>query len=69
MITLFGKPIVSTSANISGEAAPLLFHNISEVIINSVDYVVKLNHDKINQLKPSTIIKLHKDGEYEVIRK
>jgi L-threonylcarbamoyladenylate synthase len=69
MITLFGKPIVSTSANISGEAAPLMFSNISETIIKSVDYVVDWDQNKIKQLKPSTIIKLHKNGEYEVIRK
>jgi L-threonylcarbamoyladenylate synthase len=69
MITLFGKPIVSTSANISGEAAPLMFNNISEKIVQSVNYVVNMDHSKIKQLKPSTIIKLHKDGEYEVIRK
>jgi L-threonylcarbamoyladenylate synthase len=69
MITLFGKPIVSTSANISGEAAPIMFNNISEKIIQSVNYVVNVDHSKIRQLKPSTIIKLHKDGAYEVIRK
>ncbi|MGD0711450.1 MAG: L-threonylcarbamoyladenylate synthase [Bacteroidales bacterium] len=69
MITLFGKPIVSTSANISGETTPLMFSNISEKIIKSVDYVVDLDHSKIKQLKPSTIIKLHDNGEYEVVRK
>jgi L-threonylcarbamoyladenylate synthase len=69
MITLFGKPIVSTSANISGEGTSLLFSNIPDKIIKAVDYVVNLNHDKIKQLKASTIIKLHRNGEYEVIRK
>jgi L-threonylcarbamoyladenylate synthase len=69
MITLFGKPIVSTSANISGEITPLLFSNIPKEIIKSVDYVVNWDQSKIKQLKASTIIKLHKDGEYEVIRK
>jgi len=68
LITLFGKPIVSTSANISGEPTPLLFCKISEKITKSVDYVVKIGHDKINQLKPSTIIKLRKNGEYDIIR-
>ena len=69
LITLFGKPIVSTSANISGETAPLMFNNISEKIIQSANYVVNIDHSKLKQLKPSTVIKLHKDGEYEVIRK
>ncbi len=68
LITLFGKPIVSTSANFSGDPTPLSFHKISEKIIQSVDYVVRVGHDKINQLKPSTIIKLSKNGEYEIIR-
>jgi len=69
LITLFGKPIVSTSANISGEATPLLFSKIEEKIKDSVDYIVKIDHDKIKQLKPSTILKLHSDGEFEIIRK
>lgn len=69
LITLFGKPIVSTSANFAGEPTPLLFCKISEEIIKAVDYVVKIGHDKINQLKPSTIIKLNSNGEYEVIRR
>lgn len=69
MITLFGKPIVSTSANFSGDTTPLMFSNISERIIQSVDYIVNLDHSKIKQLKPSTIIKLHDNGEYEVVRK
>jgi len=68
MITLFGKPIVSTSANISGEVAPVSFCKISEEIINSVDYIVKHERNKLKQMKPSTIIKLHDDGEYEIIR-
>ena len=68
LITLFGKPIVSTSANISGEPTPLLFCKISDKIIQSVDYVVKIGQNKINQLKSSTIIKLSENGEYEVIR-
>jgi len=69
LITLFGKPIVSTSANISGEPTPLLFGKISEKIIQSVDYVVKTDHDKIRQLKASTIIKLSENCEFTIVRK
>jgi len=68
LVTLFGKPIVSTSANISGIPAPLLFNKISEEIKKSVDYIVTTGQDKINQLKPSTILKLHSDGEFQIIR-
>ncbi|WP_299104409.1 L-threonylcarbamoyladenylate synthase [uncultured Tenacibaculum sp.] len=60
MIDLFGKPIVSTSANISGEPTPKSFSEISEAILNSVDYVVNLQQDKVNE-KSSTILKI--DGD------
>ncbi len=60
MITDFGKPIVSTSANISGEPTPKSFSEISKSILNGVDYVVDLQTDKIST-KSSTILKI--DGE------
>lgn len=62
------KPLVSTSANISGQPTPIAFKDISPQIINGVDYVVKLNQDKING-KSSTIIKLTNDSQVKVIRK
>lgn len=69
LIQLFGKPIISTSANISGEENPIYFNKISKDIINSVDYVVDLFHDRIKEIKPSTIIKLKVNGEFSVIRR
>jgi len=68
LVTHFGKPIVSTSANISGAETPLLFSKISEDILKSVDYVVNSGHNIIKQMKSSTIIKLSSDGNYMVIR-
>ncbi len=62
------KPLVSTSANISGQPTPIAFKDISPEIVNGVDYVVKLNQDKING-KSSTIIKLTNDSQVKVIRK
>lgn len=62
------RPLVSTSANISGEPTPQSFKEISPAIINGVDYVVQLHHDKVNG-KPSTIIKLTQDAQVTVIRK
>jgi len=50
MIQKFEKPIVSTSANISGDEAPLFFSMISPEIVKGVDYVVNLYHNRINQL-------------------
>jgi L-threonylcarbamoyladenylate synthase len=68
LIEEFGKPIVSTSANISGGENPLTFNMISETILNKVDYVVDLYHQSMNEVKPSTIIKFHDNGEFEIIR-
>ncbi|NRT11910.1 L-threonylcarbamoyladenylate synthase [Flavobacterium sp. 14A] len=62
------KPLVSTSANISGQPTPKSFKEINPEIIKGVDYVVNLQRDKIAG-KPSTIIKLTSDSQVKVIRK
>jgi len=67
LIQKFGKPIVSTSANISGSPTPGTFKEIDQSILGRVDYVVNLYQDKIND-SPSTIIKISNEGELEVIR-
>lgn len=63
----FKKPIISTSANISGVPTPKSFNQISKAILKGVDYVVNLQHDKKNDT-PSTIIKLTNDCQVKVIR-
>lgn len=68
IIRELGKPIISSSANISGEPTPLVFKQISPDVINQADYVVKLFHDQFNQSKASTIIRLFENGSYKVIR-
>ena len=67
LLKQFGKPIVSTSANVSGEATPKSFSEISQAILDSVDYVVDLQHDSKND-KSSRILKINTDGTIEVIR-
>jgi L-threonylcarbamoyladenylate synthase len=62
------RPLVSTSANISGMFTPKTFKEISPEIIKGVDYVVNLQHDKVCK-NPSTIIKLGLDSQVKVIRK
>lgn len=62
------KPLVSTSANISGMFTPKSFKEISPEIIKGVDYVVNLHQEKICD-KPSTIIKLTLDNQVKIIRK
>jgi len=68
LIRRFGKPIVSTSANISGYEAPAVFSQIADEIKNSVDYIVVYKQDYFTRSKPSTIIRLRDDGMYTIIR-
>lgn len=67
LIANFGKPIVSTSANISESPTPMCFEEIDPSILDSVDYVVNLYHEKVNT-KPSTILKVDKNGKIIVLR-
>ncbi len=69
LIRQFGKPIVSTSANISGMPDPVTFSQIPAAIIKGVDHVVDHNRDRIVKAKASRIIKLHPNGEFTVIRR
>jgi L-threonylcarbamoyladenylate synthase len=68
LVKRFGKPIVSTSANISGDPSPIVFREISNELITHVSYTVDLYHDQINSSKPSTIIRLFENGEFIIIR-
>jgi L-threonylcarbamoyladenylate synthase len=61
------KPLVSTSANISGMPTPNSFKEIDHHILDGVDYIVNLHHEKI-AAKPSTIIKLGNNLQVKVIR-
>ncbi len=69
LIQKFGKPIVSTSANVSGETSPSSFNEIKLDIMNKVDYIVNLRQKEINNTKPSTIIKIAMNGEFKILRK
>jgi L-threonylcarbamoyladenylate synthase len=57
LIKRLRKPLVSTSANISGDASPANFSEISVEIINGVDYVVQYRRDEKTLCAPSSIIK------------
>jgi L-threonylcarbamoyladenylate synthase len=69
LIKRFGKPIVSTSANISGTPSPAIFDEISDEIISSVDYVVSWRQNDIQKRPASSIIKLEENGIFKIIRK
>lgn len=68
LIEKLGRPIVSTSANISGGPAPKTFSAISEEIMIGVDYVVDYRQEDKSPAVPSRIIKMKKNGLIEVIR-
>ena len=65
----FRKPIVSTSANISGEPSPKCFAEISDAVKSVVDYVVDFRQEETSNPAPSSIIKLGVGGEIQIIRK
>lgn len=67
LIKKFGKPIVSTSANISGESTPKSFKEINSKIIEAVDYVVNLRQDEVST-QSSRILKILENGTIEVLR-
>ena len=62
------RPIVSTSANVSGEPSPATFADISEEIKQAVDYIVQSRQQETVAPKPSSIIKLGKGGQIKIIR-
>lgn len=65
----FGRPIVSTSANVSGEPSAPTFARVSEEIKQGVDYVVRYRQDDEAEARPSGIIKLRANGEFKILRK
>ena len=67
LIKRLRKPIVSTSANISGELTPQLFPDISKKITDGVDYTVMYRRDDITKTSPSSIIRW-KNGQPIIIR-
>jgi L-threonylcarbamoyladenylate synthase len=69
LISRFNKPIVSTSANISGKPSPALFDEISDEIKDGVDYIVQWRQDDLRKSSASQIIKVGTRGEIEIIRK
>lgn len=68
LIRRFKRPIVSTSANISGKPSPACFDEIDQEIIDAVDYVVNYRQDDTQKAVPSSIMKLGRGGEIKIIR-
>ncbi len=68
LIKRYKKPLVSTSANISGSDSPKNFSEISEVIKKGVDYVVSYRREDKQPVKPSVLVKFGSDGEPIILR-
>lgn len=69
LVRKFGCPIVSTSANISGEPTPKCFSEITQEIRDAVDYIVDPELEKTSTGKSSSIIKIGLDATVQIIRK
>lgn len=68
LIGRFRRPVVSTSANISGQLLPSNFSEIEEELINTVDYVVKYRQDDRRKYSASPVIKIDKNGAFKILR-
>jgi len=68
LIHQFGKPLVSTSANVSGQPFPPNFNAISAEIIKGVDHIVNLRQDDEKEIEPSVIASVNAQGELEFLR-
>ena len=69
LCNVFRGPLVSTSANVSGEPSPLDFDSISQEIKDAVDYVCTSRRDEAPAAKASSIIKISTGGLFKIIRK
>lgn len=65
---MFRKPVVSTSANISGQRTPATYGEIDELILKSVDYVVRYRRDDTSVSLPSAVIKIGNDSTVKILR-
>jgi L-threonylcarbamoyladenylate synthase len=69
LIKRFRKPVVSTSANLSGKPSPGNFSEIEKPVIDGADYVVKYRQNERSKYSSSPLIKLSPDGTIKIIRK
>ena len=62
------RPLVSTSANLSGHPTARFFHEIEAAILEGADYVCRYRRDDETPYEPSSIIKVNEDGTFRIIR-
>lgn len=63
-----GRPVVSTSANVSGEPSPAFYAEISPEILSRVDYVASFRRDDTVPRQPSKVVKISSDGTVKILR-
>lgn len=68
LISKLNKPLVSTSANFSGDKSPMKFLDINPEIIDLVDYAVEENREKVSEYSGSSVIRVWNDGRIKVLR-
>lgn len=68
LISKLNKPLVSTSANLSGQKSPMKFSNISDEIKSAVDYIVEDLYDKVSEFSGSSVIKVWNNNQIKVLR-
>jgi L-threonylcarbamoyladenylate synthase len=68
LLVAYGKPLVSTSANLSGEASPVKFGNISSAIISAVDLALPAFTERDLTGRPSVIARYDENGELDFLR-
>ena len=68
LITKLNRPIISTSANFSGEKSPMSFSEISPLLIKQVDAIAEENQEQKSQWEGSSVIRVWQDGRIKVIR-
>jgi L-threonylcarbamoyladenylate synthase len=68
LIKRFKKPIVSTSANVSGFPPPKVFTDIDIAVKGGVDYVVHYRQKDVTPVEPSAVVKCNKDGSFTILR-
>jgi len=69
LLSRIKRPLVSTSANLSGQSSPLTYKDIVDEIKSGVDYVVKWRQNDHRSARPSSIVKVYVNGVIEILRK
>jgi L-threonylcarbamoyladenylate synthase len=69
LISRFRKPVISTSANLTGKPSPGNFNEIDKSVIEMVDFVVEYRQDERQKQSASPVIKIEQNGTFKIIRK